>query len=205
MVLGRFFFASGGCVGPHRKSCPGVFRVVGTRPIAGVMTRAQTFLIAAAGASVAVSLLALPLAQAAPSGCTASAAPTERAVIAKINRERLAHGRRALTRIPTLARPARAHSVELRASGTFTHDSADGSPFWRRLVAAGFPRGRRMAENLAAAPGCGAGVASTMVRMWMASPPHRANILDRRMRFVGVGIAFGDGSSPTITTADFGS
>jgi hypothetical protein len=38
----------------------------------------------------------------------------------------------------------------------------------------------------------------------MASPPHRANLLHRRMRVVGVGIAVRGRCASTVVTADFG-
>jgi len=41
------------------------------------------------------------------------------------------------------------------------------------------------AENI----GAGAVSASSMVRAWMASPGHRANILNSRLRYIGVGAA----------------
>jgi uncharacterized protein YkwD len=46
------------------------------------------------------------------------------------------------------------------------------------------------------------------VRMWMHSPPHRANILDPSLRDFGVGIARGDvlngGSRGATYTLDLG-
>ena len=63
-------------------------------------------------------------------------------------------------------------------------------------------------ENIA----WGAGPYATpaaIVRMWMDSPPHRANILSRRFREIGIGIARGTPSSRDVGGAtyatDFGS
>jgi len=39
-----------------------------------------------------------------------------------------------------------------------------------------------------------------IVRMWIQSPPHRENLLDRGFRRIGVGLA---GSSTRLATADF--
>lgn len=170
------------------------------------MSRTQSILIAAAGASIALAGAVHPHDQAsAATTPSAGDARIERALVTEMNRTRAKHGRPALRTIATLSRPARAHSRELLARGTFTHDGADGAPFWTRLVAAGYPRNRSMAENIAQAPGCGVGVARQTVRMWMASPPHRANLLDPRMHFVGAGAALAGDCSSTILTADFGS
>jgi uncharacterized protein YkwD len=38
---------------------------------------------------------------------------------------------------------------------------------------------------------CRSGWAGALVRMWLASPGHRANLLDRSARLVGVGVATG--------------
>ena len=43
----------------------------------------------------------------------------------------------------------------------------------------------------------------TTVAMWLQSPPHRANLLDRRIRVAGFGIARGTGGR-IVVTADFG-
>lgn len=170
------------------------------------MSRTPSLLIAVAGASLALVGASHQQAHAATNAAAATDVRIERALVAEMNRARAGHGRPALRRVTTLARPARAHSRELLARGTFTHDSADGAPFWTRLVAAGFPRDRRMAENIAETPGCSvAAVARQTVRMWMASPPHRANLLDPRMRVVGAGAAIAADCSFTILTADYGS
>jgi uncharacterized protein YkwD len=121
-----------------------------------------------------------------------------------MNAVRAAHGRRALRVAGPLARPARSHSRYLLRTGLFTHDGPGGAPFHQRLVRAGFPRGRAMAENIAQAPGCGPRAARETVRMWMASPGHRANLLDPRFRWVGTGAASPGGCSSTLLTADFG-
>lgn len=129
----------------------------------------------------------------------------EAAIAAEMNRVRAERGRAPLTVSPALRRPARAHSRWLLATGRLTHDGPDGSPFWTRLVAAGFPRDRRMAENLARLGGCDAGTARRVVAMWMASPGHRANLLNPRYRWVGVGSASDAGCDVTVLTTDYGS
>ena len=63
-----------------------------------------------------------------------------------------------------------------------------------------------MGENLAWATGVESTPAGIM-RDWMASPGHRANILRRSYRDVGVGVVIGvpsDGTIGATYTADFG-
>jgi uncharacterized protein YkwD len=128
----------------------------------------------------------------------------ETALVVAMNRVRTAHNRVPLRVVATLTRPARSHSRYLVAARMLDHDSSNGSPFWTRLVAAGFPRDHRMAENLAQVSGCGADAARRTVAMWMNSPAHRANLLNRHMRWIGAGAASSSGCGRTVLTADFG-
>ncbi|MFN2322887.1 MAG: CAP domain-containing protein [Trueperaceae bacterium] len=88
-----------------------------------------------------------------------------------------------------LARAARAHAAELAARGVLDH--AGASPETRtladRLVRAGVPYAS-VGENLAFERGFEDPV-GTMVQGWLASPPHRANLLDPQFDRVGYGSA----------------
>lgn len=141
-----------------------------------------------------------------PTATAATAAPQiETALLAAMNRARAANGRKPLRPLASLNRAARTQSRALLASGEFQHDSLDGSPFWTRLVAAGFPANRRMGENLALTSSCGRSAATQTVAMWLASPGHRVNLLNPRFHFVGSGVAVAPDCSETILTADYGS
>ena len=129
----------------------------------------------------------------------------ETALVAEMNRVRADRGRAPLRMSATLRRPARAQSRYLLATGQLTHEGPDGSPFWTRLVDAGFPRDRWMAENLAQLGGCDASTARRTVQMWMNSPGHRVNLLNPRYRWMGVGSASDDGCGTSLVTADYGS
>jgi uncharacterized protein YkwD len=142
---------------------------------------------------------------AASAGAEVTPPRLEQALLAEMNRVRVARGRRALRPLATLRRPARAQSRDLLRAGELRHESSDGSPFWTRLVAAGFPAGRLMGENLAMVPGCSPASARRTVAMWMRSPGHRSNLLDPRFRWVGPGVAIDPGCSATYLTADYGS
>lgn len=168
----------------------------------------------AAIASAALALLcAAPLAGApaparavaAPEADRATAPQLEQALLVEMNRVRAARGRRALRPLATLRLPARAQSRDLLGAGELRHESSDGSPFWTRLVAAGFPANRLMGENLAMVSGCSPSSARRTVAMWMRSPGHRSNLLDPRFRWVGPGVAIDPGCSATYLTADYGS
>lgn len=142
-------------------------------------------------------------AQGAPA--TLSPGQIETALVVAMNDVRAANGRVPLRVVATLARPARGQSRYLVSARLLVHESPDGSAFWTRLVAAGFPKSHKMAENLALVSGCGPDTARRTVSMWMNSPAHRANLLNPRMRWVGAGAASSKGCGTTVLTADFGS
>lgn len=128
----------------------------------------------------------------------------ERAIMSEMNRARAGAGLPALRRVAPLARPARAHSAWLARTGAFQHEGPGGTPFWSRLVDAGFPRSARMGENLALASGCAPSSARHVVRLWLRSPGHRANLLSPRFRLAGVGVVSTPGCGVTLVTADYG-
>ncbi len=148
-----------------------------------------------------------------PTAATAVAQPPqsswadiETAVVSETNAVRAQNGLPALRTVPRLRRAARGHSSFLSDTGLFQHEDRRGRPFWNRLVRVGYPRRATMAENIAMIGGtCSPDVAREAVRMWMASPPHRANILNRGMRAVGVGVVASPDCSRIYFTADYGS
>lgn len=145
-----------------------------------------------------LGLLALVLA--APAGSTAlRASATERALLDEVNRVRSAHGLPALRSDGRLARAARSHTRAMLVRKTFAHGNTAS-----RLRRFGV-RGRLVGENLA----WGAGTYSSpaaIVRMWLGSPSHRANLLRRGFRRIGLAAAvgpFAGYSNATVVTADF--
>lgn len=162
------------------------------------MTCSRRLLIAAAALAAVVPS---GLATAAPA---TPAAQMERALVAEMNEVRADHGRSPLRRVSTLTRAARGHSRGMAARGVLTHDGPTGRPFWTRVVAAGYPRDRAMAENIAQVPRCGVAAARLTVRLWMNSPAHRANLLSRRYRTVGAGVACAPRRGLAMVTADYG-
>jgi uncharacterized protein YkwD len=122
-------------------------------------------------------------------------------VVAAINRARVSRGVPPLRVGIRLQRAARAHSRAMARSGSLTHGS-----WYQRLRSFGV-RGRMVGENIAWGAGSD-GSPSAIVGMWLASPPHRATMLNRGFRQVGVGIAVGSMggySGASVATADFSS
>lgn len=136
----------------------------------------------------------------------------EQAVIGCINLIRRGRGLRPLRSNGRLAAAADFHSKDMARKGYFEHDSANGTAFWRRIERFYPSRGFRswtVGENLLW--GTDTYGAAFAVREWMASPPHRENILSRDWREIGIGAvtvasAPGEyrGRTVTIVTADFG-
>jgi uncharacterized protein YkwD len=147
----------------------------------------------------------------APSGVTATNV-LETQVLSEINAVRRSRGLGALKVNAGLAAAAAAHSAAMARSGFFAHESADGSPFWKRVKSyydsAGFARWS-VGENLVwAAPELSPKQAVTM---WMNSPPHRKNLLSPQWREIGLGGVRAPqapgvfaGQNVTVLTADFG-
>lgn len=131
------------------------------------------------------------------------------ATLCLLNRVRAAHRLPPLRLNRTLSRVAARHSRDMVRRRYFAHASLDGrSPFARMLAAHYVPRNASwwLGENIGWGSGS-LGQPIAMVRAWMHSPPHRANILSRHFRDIGIGIAAGapvGGRGATYTT-DFGS
>ena len=115
------------------------------------------------------------------------------ATVCLLNAERRARGLGRLRLSDALTRAAYRHARDMVVRKYFAHTSPSGRTFISRIRATGYmSRARRwtVGENLA----WGAGTRATpaaIVRAWMRSPAHRANILNRSFREIGLGIALG--------------
>jgi uncharacterized protein YkwD len=107
----------------------------------------------------------------------------ETAIVREINRVRRQHGLRSVRSNRGLLRVARSHSLQMLAHDALSHDSFTGVSFTARLRGAG--RHRRYGETLAWTPD-GSASATAIVRLWLQSAPHRAVLLDGRLRRIGV-------------------
>ena len=132
------------------------------------------------------------------------------AALCLVNQERTSRGLRPLRSNRRLAKAAGGHAQDMVARGYFSHDSFNGSSFVDRIRAAGYVQPRAfpsLGEDLAWGSGS-LGSPREIVASWMASPPHRANILNRRFSDAGVGVALGDvgaGMDGVTYALDFGS
>lgn len=133
------------------------------------------------------------------------------AILCLLNQQRTERGLSALRMNSRLSSAAQQHSSSMNLDGYFSHDSSDGSGFESRISASGYLRRSRawaLGENIAWGSWV-LGTPQAIVASWMKSPPHRANILQRRFREIGVGVDWGspvDTGPPvaaTVTT-DFG-
>lgn len=131
------------------------------------------------------------------------------ATLCLLNRRRAGHGLGALRSDARLASAAQGHSDDMVARRYFAHESGDGSGFGARIRASGWTRDRRsflLGENIAYGAD-GAASPRAIVRAWMHSAEHRANILNPRFHQIGIGIAVGtpDGDGGATYSTDFGS
>ena len=148
-----------------------------------------------------VALLAVaPMATSA--GPADAALTVQQQVVQLVNAQRARVGCRALVVDARLARAAQAHSADMAKRRYFSHTSLDGRTFVQRIRAQGY-RGTRLGENIAA----GYRTPSAVMTAWMKSPGHRANILQRRFREVGIGVVRSlpvGGRSGATYAAEFG-
>src|SRR5918997_1311054 len=132
-------------------------------------------IVAASPAGARSDWVVVKRAPAAKRGAAAVSA-LEAQVLADVNATRRQRGLRSLRFSAALSRAADAHSREMARRGFFSHNSPDGSAFWRRVQrfypSAGY-RSWAVGENLVwASPEL---TAASALSMWMGSAPHRAN------------------------------
>jgi uncharacterized protein YkwD len=128
-----------------------------------------------------------------------------------LNQKRRQHGLRRLRGNGRLHRAADRHVVDMARRNYFSHTSRSGASFLDRIRRSGYLRRSRtwsVGENIAWGTG-GLSTPRLIVRAWMRSPGHRANILSSRFREIGIGISFGapvrSSAQPAATyTTDFG-
>jgi uncharacterized protein YkwD len=132
------------------------------------------------------------------------------AVLCLHNRERAARGLPKLTEHADLRAAAEDHAVHMVDAQFFSHDAPDGTDMVDRILGAGYADGHgwSLGENIAWGSGPLA-TAAAIHRAWMRSPGHKANILRRQFREIGIGIALGApaetrGQPGATYTADFG-
>ena len=131
------------------------------------------------------------------------------AVLCLHNQVRASKGLPALKDNAKLRKAAAGHSDDMVAEGYFDHTTPDGDTFVDRILSSRYAKqtdGWSLGENLA----WGTGDLSTpagVMNAWMSSAGHKANILKRNYREIGIGIRLGvpsDAGVGATFTADFG-
>lgn len=143
-----------------------------------------------------------------PNGASETA--LAKSAVCLLNKQRARRGLRKLRLNARLSKAARRHTVDMVNRNYFGHVSKSGTDVVDRLARTGYMRGARnwtVGENLA----WGSGTRSTpreIVAAWMKSAGHRANILQRRFREVGIGVVFqaphGSSRAAATYTTTFG-
>ena len=110
-------------------------------------------------------------------------------VVAITNAERADHGLAPLVEHPLLDWVAQIYAGVLADGACFAHDCGEMPDLARRVDAVEY-RWQRLGENIAA----GQPTSDEVVRDWMDSPRHRANLLDPSFREIGVAVV--PGASP---------
>ncbi|MFF4323129.1 CAP domain-containing protein [Streptomyces sp. NPDC001568] len=120
----------------------------------------------------------------------------EAAVLTLVNQERAMAGCGPVRANPPLAALAGAFSKDMAVRGFFDHTDPDGNSPWMRADKAGISG--MGGENIAR----GQGDADAVMKAWMNSPGHKANILNCEFRTLGVGVYVASGGP--WWTQDFG-
>ncbi len=170
-------------------------------------------LVIFAALAAAVAALTVPsTASSSPAQSQRGLSSLESGVLRELNETRAEHHLPALRLSFRLTAAADEHSQEMGADGYFEHTSFDGTSFWKRIdhwYSAGGYGFWSVGENLLwSSPEVDPAGA---LKLWMASPEHRANILTARWRDIGISavhLAAGPGAfhdqPVTIITTDFG-
>ena len=171
------------------------------------MRAARVFLV-----TLALAALLPAAGLAAPGRARVALTPLESGVLGDINAFRRAHHLQPLRLNPRLSAAAREHTVQMAQDGYFAHESADGSAFWQRIQSF-YPSSPwsywSVGENLLwSSPDV---TPARALQMWLASPEHRANLMNPRWREIGVA-ALHEAAAPgvyqgrdvTIVTTAFG-
>lgn len=105
------------------------------------------------------------------------------ALLSGTNQQRANNGEAGLSENPQLDQAAQAKANDMAARDYWSHNTPDNQPPWSFITAAGYSY-QTAGENLA----YGYTTSDATIAGWMASPGHRANILNTSFTEVGFGI-----------------
>ena len=157
---------------------------------------------------LASAALAAPAAQAVPAPAAGgdsaaratglSADEFEHRLFTRINNRRDRQGCRAFRLNSALGIAAARHTARMADQRELSHRLSGEADLASRITAAGYRNWRMLAENLA----WGQASPRAVLRAWVRSPGHRANLDNCRLRDIGIGVEIRSGR-PWVT-ADFG-
>ncbi|MBM7517838.1 CAP domain-containing protein [Nocardioides nitrophenolicus] len=119
-------------------------------------------------------------------------------VVQLVNEQRAGNGCRALKPAKQLRKAARQHTIAMARAGVMSHQLPGEAKFSTRITRAGYRGWRLVAENIAR----GFSSPESVMNAWMNSPSHRQNILNCRLREIGVGVVLD--ADQLWWTQDFG-
>ena len=135
------------------------------------------------------------------------------ATLCLVNRERAAHGENPLKANGQVQQAAQSHTESMVEGNYFSHIGPGGETLLDRMRASGYVYSSQVAcqaaENIAWGTSW-LGTPKAIVAAWMASPEHRANILDPSYRDTGIGVSphppssVAGGQLGGVYTQDFG-
>jgi uncharacterized protein YkwD len=135
------------------------------------------------------------------------------ATLCLINQERADHGEAALAPNADLQQAAQAHTESMAFGDYFEHDGPQGDTPLSRMTSCGYIYSSQIGYEVGENIGWGTfdlGTPRAIVAAWMASPGHRANILDARFHDTAIGVSphvpasLSQGQPGGIYTQDFG-
>lgn len=130
-------------------------------------------------------------------------AAASQATICLLNRERTQRGLAPLRENALLSAASLEHAQDMVRRQYFEHQAPDGRDVRDRLRAVGYSRGVSASTGENIAYGFGAkSTPAAIVRIWMNSPSHRADILRPAFTEIGIGIAAGAPELPAQKQAD---
>jgi uncharacterized protein YkwD len=141
-----------------------------------------------------VALAGAPASAGTVTATPAGASPHANEVVRLVNEARAVKGLTPLTLDAKLVQVAAAHSQHMASQQKMAHEGiGDGTPRDRIIAAA--PKAQKTAENVA----MGQQTPAEVVTGWMESPAHRRNIMDPKLRHIGVEVATGGDGRPYWT------
>ncbi|RZU52394.1 uncharacterized protein YkwD [Krasilnikovia cinnamomea] len=146
-------------------------------------------LLAGAGASLVTLTVTAAPAQAA----TVTTSTLQSQLVTYTNNTRVRAGCKPIRVDSRLLLASRGHSAYQARTRKMSHIGANGSSFVTRARTAGYAY--PMSENVA----YGYTTASATMKAWMASPGHRANIVDCRAKAMAVGVVYASNGTPYYT------